>query len=158
MLKKLIKQTKKHFREVIKIKKSPHSIALGFAVGTFISILPTPGFNIFIGILITLIFPQINKISLFGSMLLWNPATAAFIYPTSYKIGQFIFKDLPIIEYNITFFHKAFIFTRKFLVGNLILATTVSSLSYALVRMIAQNYQDIRKRSRIKLRKNPRNK
>ena len=39
---------KHHFAEVIRLKTSGHAIALGFAVGSFISILPTPGFSAFI--------------------------------------------------------------------------------------------------------------
>jgi hypothetical protein len=40
-MKKYIKRIRKHFREVLKTKTGENSIALGFAIGTFIAILPT---------------------------------------------------------------------------------------------------------------------
>ena len=58
MVVKNSKKIREHFSEVIKIKRSPHSIALGFAVGTFLAILPTPGFSILLGLLIVLIYQK----------------------------------------------------------------------------------------------------
>ena len=43
MLKKILSKLKNHFKEVIKLKEDPKSIALGFGIGTFIAILPTLG-------------------------------------------------------------------------------------------------------------------
>ena len=55
---------KKRLEEVLEIKTSPHSIAAGFAIGTFIAILPTFGLGLFIGIILLFIFKRISKISM----------------------------------------------------------------------------------------------
>lgn len=46
MVKSFKEKIMHHFHEALRIKKSPHSIALGFGIGTFIGILPTPGFGV----------------------------------------------------------------------------------------------------------------
>jgi len=49
-------------REFVGIKKSAHSIALGFAIGTFIGIMPTPGFGVLFALLVVLFYKEVNKI------------------------------------------------------------------------------------------------
>jgi len=121
---------KEHFLEVAKIKKSPHSIALGFAVGTLIAVLPTPGFSIIIGLIVIAVFKNISKIALLAAMIIWNPLVQAPLYFTSFWIGDTLFKDLPIVNYDLTLLEKTYSFARRFLVGNFILAASMSLLSY----------------------------
>lgn len=132
---------KRYLHDIAKIKKSPNSIALGFSIGAFISILPTPGFNILLGFLVILLYKNVNKISLFGSMALFNPLTLIPIYMWSYRIGNLIFGKVPIVEYKITILQQIYNFSRRFLIGNIILATIISLLSYVLVRYAAQAVQ-----------------
>ena len=100
-IEKLKKFLKHHFHEIVKIKKSPQEIALGFAIGSFIVLLPTPGFSILIGLLIMLLFTRINKFSLFAAMAVWNPLTLVPIYWLSYRIGDILFGALPVIKYDV---------------------------------------------------------
>ena len=63
MLKKFKNKLINHLKEVISIKTSPGSIALGFAVGTFFGIFPTFGLEFLMMFLIILIFKRISKVS-----------------------------------------------------------------------------------------------
>lgn len=141
MVNKIIEKLKEHFHEVTRIKKSEHSIALGFAIGTFISIIPTPGFNILLGLLVVLIYEKVNKFSLFGAMAFWNPLTLAPIYLLSYEIGNFLFGSLPVVKYNIVLLDQIYNFSRRFLVGNFILAIIISALSYYIVKKVVYLYK-----------------
>ena len=98
MLRRVKEKLKRHFHEVARSRKSSHSIALGFAVGTFISILPTPGLNLILGLLVALIYEKINKYSLVISIFFWNTLTLSPIYILSFKIGDLLFGDLPAAE------------------------------------------------------------
>lgn len=138
----LIKKIKKHFQEVLEIKTSPHSIALGFAIGTFIGILPTPGFGILLAFIITLIFPKISKIALFGSLIFWNPLMALPIQLFGIKIGNFLLGSEPIIKYEIEFFNTIYNFSRRLLLGNLILATIISPITYFLIKLTVKRIQN----------------
>ncbi|MBU0535600.1 MAG: DUF2062 domain-containing protein [Nanoarchaeota archaeon] len=137
----LKKGIKHHFHEVIKTKTDPHSIAIGFAIGTFISTLPTPGFNILLGVLVILIYERVSKIALFGSMAVWNPLTTPAVYYLSYRIGDMIFSDLPVTEIKLSLAGILLQNSRRFFVGNVILALSLSILSYFAVRKIAEIYQ-----------------
>ena len=139
--KRFSKKVKEHFREVLEIKTSTHSIALGFAIGTFISMLPTPGFNILLGFLIILIFKRINKFSLFGSLVLWNPLTLFPFYFLMYKLGNLMFSSAPVIRFNIVIMDQIYNFSRRFLIANIIIAIIMSIISYFVVRMVAEKYK-----------------
>lgn len=132
---------KQHFREVIRTKTSPNSIALGFAIGTFIAILPTPGISFILGFLVVILFSKVNKFSLFGAIILWNPLITAPINILSYKIGYFLLGDLPVVKYDFALFNHAYNFSRRFLLGNAILSVTISSGSYFLLKNVIKFYQ-----------------
>lgn len=93
---------------------------MGFTIGTLIGILPTPSVGFLLGLLVILIFENVNKYSLFGALILWNLIILLPIYILSYEIGDFLFGELPVVEYDITIFDRIYYFSRSFLVGNLI--------------------------------------
>ncbi len=126
-----------HFEEVWKVKTSPHSIALGFAVGTFFALLPTPGFSILLGFLVVLIFEKVNKFSLLAAMAIWNPIVLIPIYSLSYLIGDLLFGKLPYIELRFQFLEQAYNFSRQFIIGNTLLAIVFSVASYFILKGIA---------------------
>ena len=94
---------KNYAQDVFTEKTTPHSIALGFAIGTLISILPTPGFNLLLALLVSIISKKVNRVSLFIGILFWNPLTSPVVYYLSYTLGDLIFGATPIIMYDISF-------------------------------------------------------
>ncbi len=129
-----------HFNEVLKAKYTPHSIAFGFSLGTFLSIFPTPGLSIMIGFLLLLIFAKINKLSMMAAFALWNPMTLIPIYFISYHIGHYLIGDLPEATVRIQLIGQAYNFTRSFLIGNIILSIVFGVMSYLIVRALAEAY------------------
>ena len=121
---------KHHFHEVAKTPHSPHSIALGFAIGSFIALLPLPIIGIIIAIIIALVSTKINKFALFGAMIFWNPIMQIPIYFGSYAIGDFFFDAEPIIKFQFTFLNVVYNFSRRYLIGNFILSSLLSIVSY----------------------------
>jgi len=140
-MKDFFKKAVKYFMNVVKIEKTPHSIALGFAVGTFIAIFPTAGLDIPIAILAMLIYPKMNKLSLFGSFLFWNPLFSLPVILLSYKIGGLLFANAAMTEYSSFWLNQFIDISRKLLVGLVINAIIISTLSYFIVRLIAHIYQ-----------------
>lgn len=139
IFKKIIRKTKKQLDDLVKTEQTPHSVAFGFAVGTFISTMPTPGFNILLGILIAYLSRKINKISLFIGILIWNPLLVPITYSLSFKIGQIVFDDHTII--NSLTVTEIWNNLRIFLVGITVLATFVTIMSYFLVYIAVYLYQ-----------------
>ena len=151
-MKRLFQKIKHQFSEVIKIEKSPHSIASGFAVGTFIAVLYTPFLNILLALLVMLLYPKINKLSLIGAFIFWNPLFALPVYVTSYKLGELLFADVPLQTFNLVVLDQIYRFSRRFLIGNFILSIALSFVGYFVVRLVAELYQ---KKKHSKIRKKP---
>jgi uncharacterized protein (DUF2062 family) len=77
---------KRAYERFLKIRGSPREIALGFALGLFIGMTPTIGFQIPIAIFVAALFKW-NKISAALAVWITNPLTAPFIYSLSYFLG-----------------------------------------------------------------------
>jgi uncharacterized protein len=140
MIKRWKDKLKQHFKEILITKPSPHAIALGIAIGTFISILPTPGLNFAIGFLVLIIFKRVNKYTLFLALLFWNVFTLAPIYILSYKIGNLLFSQAPMVNIELSLLDKVYQFSRRFLIGNIIIAITISIAAYYGVKRIMYVY------------------
>mgnify|MGYP002635089773 CR=1 FL=1 len=84
---------KRHFIEVLKTKKTDKAVAQGYALGAFVSILPTPGFGALIAIAMVVIFKRVNKVSVFIAMAIWNVWTILPFYWLSIVIGDAIFDE-----------------------------------------------------------------
>ena len=142
----MIKKIKYHFHEFMKTDTSEHSVALGFAIGTFINIvLPIPGINILVALFIFFLFKKVNKFSLFVALVVWNAFTLLPVYYLSYKIGNFLFASTPIAKYNIVILNQIYNFSRRYLIGNVILAFIISPLSYFIVKKIVRVYREEKK-------------
>jgi len=131
---------KKHLKEVIDLRTSPNEIALGFAVGTAIAILPTFGLGILIGIALIFIFPKINKISMLISFAFWNPLLLIATSALSFTIGNFLFPNLPLVKFRFEILNQIFVYTRKFLIGNLIVTAVFTIVSYFIVYYLVKSY------------------
>lgn len=140
-LRNWVATAKKRVRALVKSGSSPHSIALGFSVGTFIAMMPTPGLNIALGFLVAFLFRnKMNRLALFGAIFLWNPLITLPLAPIGYKIGGFLFPHNGSVDVSVTLFRKVFHFTQKFLVGITILSMAVSLVSYGIIRLLAEVY------------------
>jgi uncharacterized protein (DUF2062 family) len=87
---------KRAYERFLKIRGSPREIALGFALGLFIGMTPTLGFQMPIAVLLAALFKW-NKISSAVAVWITNPFTAPFIYGFCYFVGAKIlgFKVAP---------------------------------------------------------------
>ena len=83
---RFIETLKKAYVRFLKIRGTPQEIALGFALGIFVAMSPTMGFQMAIAIPIAALLGW-NKIA--AAMAVWvsNPFTAPFIYGPTYFVG-----------------------------------------------------------------------
>jgi len=135
------KKVKKHFQEVIELKTSPHEIALGFAIGTAIAVLPLFALEPFLIGLAILLFKKISKISLILAFVVWNPFISALLIPISYSIGDLLLPGEPIITFRYELLNQVFIYTRRYILGSIILAAVLSFISYWIVYYLSWKYK-----------------
>jgi uncharacterized protein len=122
-----------YFKEVLELKTDPHDIALGFAVGTFIAIIPTPGFNVFIALLVILIIKRISKVSMLIALAIWNPFTVIPIYALVFKLANSYFFTVDIVLLDIFFIDMIYNISRRYIFPLFIVSSAISILSYFIV-------------------------
>jgi uncharacterized protein (DUF2062 family) len=83
-----------HIREMLFTQASPHEVALGFAVGTFIEILPLYGLKTVLSLVLAARVKKINKAALLSALAVWNSLFLIPIYSLSVKLGNYVF-NLP---------------------------------------------------------------
>lgn len=81
---------KKAYERLIKIRGNPREIALGFALGLFVGMSPTMGFQTAIAIFFAALFKW-NKISAAIAVWISNPLTAPVLYGMTYYVGAAVF-------------------------------------------------------------------
>ena len=157
---KIILSTKKSIKKILLRAlrnrcNSPHQIAMGVSIGTFIGLGPTFGFQL-IPVLFFCYFFKLNKIAGTFGVFITNPFTVIPIYLFNYWIGNLFFaKDVnayKIIKEAV--FSKYDTFTENlkaiyfviiklgspFLVGCFINATIFSFIAYFTVRKIVNTF------------------
>ncbi len=84
-------QAKEIFHTVVNLDDSPENIALGFAIGTFVGLLPIMGIQMTVVFLLVLPFKRVNKPSAVAAVWISNPLTVIPIYFFIYWVGSFFY-------------------------------------------------------------------
>lgn len=122
-----------HYHSIVRSEEKLHIIALSFSIGTLIALTPFLGIDVFIILLIALIWKKANKISLVAPLLVFNPITQIPFNYLGFKLGDFLFGSAPAIKYNIVIINHIYEYSRRFLLGNLIIAVIMSIISYFII-------------------------
>ena len=130
MKNKLLNWIKNHTIDVLEIKTTKQALSSGFVLGTFISLLPFPGFSVIIAVIMIFLFKKISKISIFVAMAIWNPLLQWPIYhlKLSQRLGGLILHSQELAEYSITVLNREYFFSNHYIVGNIIVALVIAKL------------------------------
>lgn len=130
------------FGEMLHTNASPNVLAISFALGTFISVLPTPGLNIAIMALLSARCKQLNKAAMLASVGIWNTFVVAPLYALSLQIGEWLFGMSPVTLGAMPLPETIAAMVKGFLVGNVFVALAVTAVSYVLVKTAVQLYRE----------------
>lgn len=123
---------------------TPHEIAASFAVGAFITMLPTLGAGLLLFVAIVAVVARASKIALFASVLVFNPAVKWGVYGASLWLGSVILGPLPGgTEFEVSLSAGSGVLLRL-LVGNFLLAIVASIVGYVVVLRLAREYRQRR--------------
>lgn len=136
---------KRNFVQVVKSNTSDRSIAWGYALGTFVAVLPTPGISTLIGLGLIAVFKKINKISVFIAMAVWNAFTVLPMYWLSHKIGHFLFNEESAFHFKLELLDQAYQYIRRFLIGNLFVSIPLAIFSFYFALFLVRKFRTIRK-------------
>lgn len=116
-----------------------HLVALGFGIGSFIALLPTPGLSMFIGLGVAAFMKPASRPGVLLAMLIWNIWTLIPIFAASAWLGEWIFSAEAKVYFHAEFLNQIVHFTRRMLIGNLIISIPLSFICYHLaLRMIGK--------------------
>ncbi len=119
----------------------PHDVAGSFAIGIFITSLPTLGAGLLVFVLLVAIFDRISKLALFASVIVLNPVVKWGVYGASFWIGTRILGPAPgVTPSNISFSAGPEVVSRL-LVGNLILSAVFTVCSYLIVLRLVRSFR-----------------
>jgi uncharacterized protein len=158
MLAETREKWKRYFKRVFSLGTDPHEIAIGFAIGTFIAIIPSPGVSWLLCLIAIFLYPKMNKVSLVGALVVWNPLTMVPFYLLSYPLGALILGGAAA---NVTVsglenesfwqvFSQGWGVLGRYLLGNLLIAVAVSVLCYVAMRAIVIVYQRRKEEKRLR--------
>ncbi|MFB6317453.1 DUF2062 domain-containing protein [Saccharicrinis sp. FJH54] len=85
---------RKTIHKILAIKGEPKTIARGFALGSFIGMLPIPGFQLLVSLGLAALI-KVNKKAACIGVFNTNVATGAFVFAFNYWLGKSILNLTP---------------------------------------------------------------
>ncbi len=128
------RQFKLNFIRLARLPSEPDDIGRGVALGLFIGLTPTFGFQMLLALLFAFLLRQ-NKIATFVGVWITNPVTAPLIYGIEYQIGSLFLGLTPVaarqLDYELSWSIGMQV-GAPLLIGSLILGIPVAIIGYSL--------------------------
>ncbi len=119
---------------------TPREIARSFAIGTFITMLPTFGTGLVLFVVIAAVADWVSKLALLASVVVFNPVVKWGVYAASFALGVLLLGPVEGVSIAAVSFAAGPEIVVRLLVGNLILAAVATAVSYVVVHRIAVRY------------------
>lgn len=135
-------------REVVSFEGEPSYIAKGFALGSFIGMLPIPGFHILSSLTLGSLL-KLNEKSVFLGVIKTNLFTAGFIFAFNYWLGKKVLginPDFVIPDKISSGFIKIMLASgievfQSLLIGGIIMGIVSAASNYYLILYWIKNYR-----------------
>jgi len=140
---KIVPKIESFLKKLVTLNDSPHGIALGFAVGLFLSVIPTFGIGMVLAIALTPLL-RTNLVATYLGTLVVNPVTGMFFYGLDYLTGSWLLGGGGGVELPRTLGQAlalAGTVALPLYLGGFILALLLSILSYSLIFLGVKIYK-----------------
>ena len=129
------------FEKALDGRYTSKQVAGSFALGIFITSLPTLGIGVLAFFLITYLFTSVSKLALFSSIAVLNPAVKWGVYGTSFWLGSILLGPVDGVSRSDVSLSAAPEIVIRLLVGNLILAVALTAVGYVLAYRLTAAYR-----------------
>lgn len=122
---------------------SSQEVAGSFALGVFITMLPTLGIGFLMFVALAFVFERLSKLALFASVIVFNPVVKWGVYGASYGLGVFLLgpvEGMSVSEVSLT---AAPAVVHRLVLGNTILAVIAAVPSYFIAFRTIERYREI---------------
>lgn len=133
-----IRDTRFQLAATLRSDATVFSVALVFALGTFINLLPIPGADMVLGFSIVKLIRPILRAPILAAMTIWNGFLTTPLLASSGKIGLWLdsYLNIQLIGQS-----ERALLLQQFLIGNLTMALTVSTVCFIAVFVILGCYR-----------------
>ncbi|RQH00029.1 DUF2062 domain-containing protein [Natrarchaeobius oligotrophus] len=111
---------------------TPHQVASSFAIGIFVTAMPTGGLGIGLFFVLVSVWSWISKPAIFASVAVLNPAVKPAVYLASFQVGATVLGTDPIPDGE-TVTESAWTVVQQLLIGNVLIALALSGIGYVVV-------------------------
>lgn len=125
-----VADVRREIHEALSDTHTPEQVASSFAIGVFITALPTLGVGVLAFFVIAYLFENVSKIALFASVIVLNPVVKWGVYGTSFWLGSSILGPIEGISMAEVSIDAAPDVVSRLLVGNLLLAVLFTVGAY----------------------------
>ncbi len=122
-------------------RHTPRQVAGSFALGVFITSLPTFGTGVLAFFLIIWLFASVSKLALFASVLVLNPAVKWGVYGASFWLGSVLLGPVEGVTRSDLSMSAGPEIIVRLLVGNLILAVVFTVIGYVVAYRLTAAYR-----------------
>lgn len=127
--------------EALTEKHTPRQVAGSFALGVFITALPTLGTGLLLFVAIVALFASVSKLALFASVIVLNPVAKWGVYGVSFWLGSEILGPIEGVGWRDVSLSAAPDVVARLLVGNLILAVVLTVVAYVTAYRLTAAYR-----------------
>lgn len=128
-------------REAFTEEYTSREVAVSFALGTFITMLPTLGVGLLVFVVLAFVFDRISKLALLASVVVFNPVVKWGVYIASFALGVALLGPVEGIATADVSFSSGPEIVARLLLGNLILAVIATVVAYVVVYRLAVAYE-----------------
>lgn len=129
------------FEDAFQQAHTPHQIAASFAIGLFVTALPTLGAGLLLFVYLVSVLSWVNKIALFSSVLVLNPVVKPVVYVASVQIGGLLFSSEPVTAFEVGLLNTVGTLVRQLLIGNILVALVLAIVGYGIIYRLTVVYR-----------------
>ena len=137
---RLLREVRREIDEALKERHTPRQVAGSFALGVFITSLPTLGFGVLTFFVLAYLFANVSRIALFASVIVLNPVVKWGVYGASFWLGTRLLGPVQVSVTEVSLSAGPEI-VKRLLLGNLILAVVFTVLGYVLAYRLTVEYR-----------------
>lgn len=121
---------------------TPHQVAMSFAVGTFVCMLPTLGVGLAFFVVLSFVFSSLNKLALFASAVIFNPMLKTGVWVVSLATGFLVLGSVDgFVAGDVPTLSDGTAIVLRLVFGSVLLAVPTSILAYAGMYRVVVAYE-----------------
>jgi len=120
----------------------PHDVAGSFAIGVFVTSLPTLGLGLLVFVALAALFDRISRLALLASVVVLNPVVKWGVYAASFWLGTVILGPAPGATPSNVSVSAGPEIVARLLVGNLVLSVVFTVVGYVAVLRLVNSFRE----------------